>query len=359
MRRLHGSIQKLGKDRWRLFATVHDRDGTARRVSKTVHGSRQDAERELARMQGTDTVANCTFSQALDDYLAHCESRVRDGSMAESTIDGYRQKIEHRMRPELGRMMCSDLTAGALNRFLDSLDKDKRGTHDVLRGALNWMFRNGYTADKLSMRMDGMKQSKPAVGPNDVYTADECAAILNYPMGDGLKTAVVLALSCGLRRGEICGLEWGDYDGESIEVKRAWGKDVPKTEASAAALTVPEWARGWLDERRGEDNEKMVPLKPDKVTYEWEKLFFRMRFKPFRKEPKEDAPTRFLPFKNLRHTNLTMVYESTGDIKLASKRGRHTTSAITERFYVRPSRSMDQKAADALDGVFGSDFTFS
>ena len=360
MRRLKGSIQKLGPNRWRVFATVKDERGVSRRVSKTVEGSRSDAERELEKLSGQDgTRADRPFGEVLDLYLEHCESRVKANTMARSTLDGYRAKVEHCMRDELGRVKCSELSVARLNRFIDSLEKDRRGTFAVLRGVLNWAFRNGFIATELSRRMEAVPQGNPSVGPDEVYTADECAAILNHPMPDDLKTAVVIALSCGLRRGEICGLLWDDYDGERIEIRRAWGKDVPKTEASAAALIVPDWAREWLDPRRDYDDARIVALDPDELTYAWKGVFLKRRWKPYDAELRSDAPARYLPFKNLRHTNLTLVYEATGDIKLASRRGRHTTSAITERFYVRPSKSLDQKAADALDEAFGAGFRVS
>ena len=54
MRRLRGSIQKLGKDRWRVFATVRDDEGHPRKLTATVAGSRMDAEAELERLLGTE-----------------------------------------------------------------------------------------------------------------------------------------------------------------------------------------------------------------------------------------------------------------------------------------------------------------
>ena len=48
-------------------------------------------------------------------------------------------------------------------------------------------------------------------------------------------TVVAVAGFTGLRLGEICGLKWGDYDGESLKVNRSvWRTQItaPKTEAS-------------------------------------------------------------------------------------------------------------------------------
>lgn len=344
MRRLKGSIQKHGK-RWRVFATLHDAEGNPRRVSRVVDGTRADAERELARMLGTDWTHDATVADLLDAYLSHAGARVGAGEMAQSTYDGYVSKIERSIRPGLGWVSCPELTSARVNTFMDGLKRDRSGVWRVLRLVIRWGIRNGYVASDALSRVDGVKSPPPRVRREDVYSPDECAELLGMEMPDNVRTAVVLALSCGLRRGEICGLAWGDYDGECLAIRRAWGKDRPKTESSDADLIVPQWARDHLDPLRGEDSEPIVGLEPDSLTRAWRRLWFddsgRLR---------DDAPAlKYVPLKNLRHTSLSLVYEATGDIKAASRRGRHSSTAITERFYVRPGRTTDQRSADAMD----------
>ena len=348
MRRLHGSIQRKGHDRWRVFATVRDDEGHPRRLSATVSGTRTDAEAELERLLGTDGMRrDRRFSEVVSLYLADAGRRVSAGTMAESTLAGYRQKLSRSVLPALGRSMASEVTPARVQRFLGSLDSDAPGTWRVLRVVLNWAYRNGYMAERVSDRVEGVRQRTGAVDASGVYSPADVAAILSHPMGTGLKTAVVIALSCGLRRGEICALEWGDYDGEMIHVSRAWGKDCPKTPGSVARLIVPRWARDYLDPLRSEG--PMVGMAPNAVTEAWRRLWFTWDHRL-----RDDAPeVRYIPFKNLRHTSLSMVYEATGDIKAASRRGRHASVYITERFYVRASDAVDRRCADALDDVMG------
>jgi len=88
-------------------------------------------------------------------------------------------------------------------------------------------------------------------------------------------------------------------------------------------------------------------MEPNHVTEAWRRLWYDWAHRL-----RGDAPTvRYIPFKNLRHTSLSMVYEATGDIKAASKRGRHASVYITERFYVRASDEVDRRCADALDAA--------
>lgn len=356
MRRLHGSIVKLGKDRWRVFATIRDDDGRKSRPSMVVAGTRSDAEDALERLLGNDGMKrDRRFSEIVKLYLADAEKRVKDGKMAESTLEGYGKKLSKSIVPRLGRSMASDITPARIGRFLDGLEADAPGTWRVLRVVLNWAYRNGYMAERVCDRVEPIRQRTGVVEAEDVYSADEVAAILAHPMDTRLKTAVVLALSCGLRRGEICGLVWGDYDGRFIDVRRSWGKDTPKTPNSAARLMVPQWACDWLDPLRGDEDALVVGMEPGHVTDQWRRLWYDWAHRL-----RDDAPDiRYIPFKNLRHTSLSMVYEATGDIKAASKRGRHASTYITERFYVRTTDAVDARCADALDDALGKGFAVS
>lgn len=346
MRRLKGSIQKHGK-RWRVFATLHDAEGNPRRVSRVVDGTRADAERELARMLGADWTHDATVADLLDAYLSHAGARVGAGEMAQSTYDGYVSKIERSIRPGLGWVPCPELTSARVNTFMDGLKRDRSGVWRVLRLVIRWGIRNGYVASDALSRAQPVKSPPPKVRKEEIYDAAECEALLNMEMPAKLKTAVVLALSCGLRRGEICGLVWGDLDGEYLAIRRAWGKDRPKSEASDDDLLVPQWALDYLEPLRGDDSEPIVGLEPDSLTRLWRRQWFddKGRLKP-------SAPAlKYIPLKNLRHTSLSLVYELTEDIKAASRRGRHSSVTITERFYVRPGRATDQRVADALDSL--------
>jgi integrase len=62
------------------------------------------------------------------------------------------------------------------------------------------------------------------------------------------KAVVATASFAGLRRGELRGLEWLDYTGESLSINRSiWGTFIngPKTRASAQAVPVIRLSVSW------------------------------------------------------------------------------------------------------------------
>jgi len=82
-------------------------------------------------------------------------------------------------------------------------------------------------------------------------------------------TAVAVAGFTGLRLGEIRGLKWQDYDGESLSVNRSvWRTQItaPKTEASGDKVPVVTPLRIILNEHR-----KSVPNAPNAFIFAGER----------------------------------------------------------------------------------------
>lgn len=81
-----------------------------------------------------------------------------------------------------------------------------------------------------------------------VWSAENVTTFLRHVEGDRLAALSVVAASTGLRRGELCGLRWGDasYDPPRLSVRRSrvqYGTTVvdkgPKTAKSARTLPLP------------------------------------------------------------------------------------------------------------------------
>jgi hypothetical protein len=54
--------------------------------------------RFLRRLKGTSKVRLCT--EVFDEYLAHCEARVKRGDLAAATLRGYRKVLNGVWRPQ-------------------------------------------------------------------------------------------------------------------------------------------------------------------------------------------------------------------------------------------------------------------
>ena len=181
------------------------------------------------------------------------------------------------------------------------------------------------------------------------------------------RTAVLLLMNTGLRRGELCGLEWRDIDFEKgiLSVRRNSiyipGKGIsdqtPKTRNSARSIKLPESSiqllkkyRAWQAERRlmlgdwWHDSGKLFtkdngePMHPDSLT-NWFSKFIK----------RNDLP--HVTLHGLRHTNATLLIAAGTNIRTVAARLGHSRASTTANIYAHAIQSADAIAAEALDAV--------
>lgn len=174
-----------------------------------------------------------------------------------------------------------------------------------------------------------------------------CQAILKKPVKNNI--AVLLALSCGLRLGEVCALRWQDIDFNAqlltirqnvqrvtIEGKSQLLLQTPKSESSRR--TVPLTAEIILllkhlqKEAKGEyvfNGSK--PLEPRTLQYHFAAML-----------KKCNIGSR--NFHTLRHTFASRCVAAGADVKTLSELLGHSKVNITMQLYVHPT--MEQKRAN-------------
>lgn len=191
----------------------------------------------------------------------------------DSFLSCSKHRIEHYIKPYLGNAAVKDLTTHDLDLFYDSL-QDKPAvilkghkktdatvslsviekTHALLRSALNqavkWEYISSNPAERVTL-------PKYRSAERDVWSASEAQYALDCCSDPILHTAMLLALGCSMRIGEILGLTWDcvDFSDESIhdgtahvfvnkELKRCQ-KDSLEALAhrgrSQVIFTFPEW----------------------------------------------------------------------------------------------------------------------
>ncbi|GAA1608853.1 tyrosine-type recombinase/integrase [Catellatospora bangladeshensis] len=129
-----------------------------------------------------------------------------------TTIARYRQVVDGHLTPHLGRIKLDKLTPRDVQRMVAQL-RDKMAAasvvkvHGVLRVALadalrlDLVERNAAKAAKLP---------RPGRSERRALTPAEARKLLAEVSGDRLEAFFVLALTTGLRRGELLGLRWID-----------------------------------------------------------------------------------------------------------------------------------------------------
>lgn len=192
------------------------------------------------------------------------------------------------------------------------------------------------------------------------------AALDGAPMQ--YRTAVLLLLNTGLRRAELCGLEWRDIDLDTATLcirknavyipHQGVITDTPKTRASQRVIKLPSSCvpllrqyRAWQAEERlrlgdqWQDNDLLfttwngAPIYPDTLT-SWFHDFIR------------DNNLPKVTLHGLRHTNATLLIAAGTDLRTVSNRLGHAQTSTTANIYAHAIQSADAAAADVLDNIF-------
>lgn len=181
------------------------------------------------------------------------------------------------------------------------------------------------------------------------------------------QTMIKMFLYSGLRRGEMCGLEWGDIDFENhlITVRRSSqyvsGKGIftkeTKTETSDRTIKLPSQAFEVLKEYRLWQKQERL-----KMGDRWEasdRIFTQDDGKPIHPDTitgwfREFIANTDLPqitVHSLRHTNITLLIAAGVPLRTVSYRAGHAQTSTTENIYAHAIRTADEMAADALDDI--------
>ena len=203
-----------------------------------------------------------------------------------------------------------------------------------------------------------------------VYLDEDQAAQLPQALeGESLQHQVIvkMLLYTGMRRGELCGLEWKDIDFERavISVRRSSlylsGKgvfeDETKNETSERCMKVSDdviaMLRIWRAEQAKErlrlgdqwqDNDRLftawngAPIRPDVITAWFHKFVTKNGLPP-------------IHVHSLRHTNATLLIAAGTNLTTVAARLGHANTTTTSKIYAHAIKSADQAAAEALRDI--------
>lgn len=164
-------------------------------------------------------------------------------------------------------------------------------------------------------------------------------------------------LTTGLRRGEICGLKWEDFDGQSGSLKiqrtitRQKGGGLStgetKTETGTRTIILPPSTAELLKARKETSHSEWIfpnfcepekPMSPDKA-YSRLKVLLRQAGLPS------------IRFHDLRHTFATHALAGGVDAKTLSGILGHTNASFTLDTYTHVTKDMQRGAADIIGNM--------
>jgi integrase len=363
-----GSIHRRKDGGWCAQYIVYTAEGRKR---KTIYGkTRAEVGGKLAKAlsDSQDGLVfddeGLTLGKYLDKWL---EGSLR-GAVRQSTFDRYEIAVRVHIKPVLGRLKLTKLAPTHLAGFYQdklaagfapaSVNKLHVALHKALAQAVKWRMIPRNVAEVV-------KGPRPAPEEIRPLNREQTKTLVEAAKGERFEALYKLAVTTGLRQGELLGLKWEEADLEEgvVRVRRTLARHKgrlvlgePKTKRSRRTVQLTEAAVEALEEHFGR---QMVQWDCLGDLYEDQGLVFatqrgtlvnptNLRKRSF--EPLlEKAGLPAIRFHDLRHTCATLLLSSNVNPKIVSEMLGHATIAITLDTYSHVLPNMQKGATLVLE----------
>jgi integrase len=370
-------VERNGSFRVMVYVGRDPVTGRKRYVTRTVRGSRKDAERVRNEMlvdvqKGKTSATSTTFGELLDAWY---DAASPDWSPR--TALEHRRVIDAVLKPALGTKKLAKLRASDLDSLYGALRAGSaerralapatvRKFHTVARSALQQAVRwEWITSNPAANASPPKVRRKEPIPP----TPDELGRILKAAEAEDpdLYVFVRLAAVLGARRGEVLGIRWGDLTEDCRSVEISSSVVIAKSQIIRKETKTDRVRRVAIDDATAEllEQHRMacqdeaeefgVDLSPSSYVLSYEPDGSR----PWRPD---SASRRFTKLRDglglntvrlhdLRHYVATRLISNGVDPKTVANRLGHASPTTTLAIYSHFVPEADREAADLLGNL--------
>ena len=317
-----------------------------------------------------------TLGEWLDQWL---EELVAP-SVRESTLEGYRHHIQYHIKPRLGSKPISKITPDDVRKLYRDVQNHGRIREDPeyghalsassirrLHGVLHLAMDAAVRARLIPQNpTQGVTLPKKETAPRKILNDAQLERFMEEIRKDPIWSDFFYTeLTTGLRKGEICGLMWSDFDEAhgTLSIRRTVHAQKggrlttgeTKTGTGKRTITLPPSTAKLLAERKARSYSEWIfpdPLRPERPTRP-NAAYVRM------KELLKKAGLPSIRFHDLRHTFATHALASGVDAKTLSCILGHTKASFTLDTYAHVTGDMQRQAAQVMDtfmtDIFGKE----
>jgi integrase len=388
---MRGHIRKHGKG-WVVVVDVgHAEDGKRQQRWHTFR-TKREAEAGLTEILGKLSrdeyipPTKVTLGEYLRDvWLPSLADRVEAGGLRATTVQQYRTLAETHVAPNLGGVRLRSLTASMLDKLYGELLRTGRqvrpgkspaglspttvhAVHVTISAALTHAMRKGVLARNVATMAD---PPRPRDREQAIWTDEQTTRFMDATKDNRLHALYLLAVTTGMRRGELAGLRWEHIDLDAGKLTVASARVVvgyavvesgPKTAKGRRTIAIApgvvealrahrrrqleerlSWGPAWTDTGLVFTREDGTGLHPQYVTWAFQRAAKR-------------AGLPVLPLHALRHGHATAGLRAGVDLHTMSRRLGHSSVAITGDVYSHVVEELDRDAADrTADLLFAPD----
>ena len=375
-----GLVRKRDDGRWEGRIVVgHKDDGTP--IFRYVFGKTQ---RELTKklhakiLEFRGVELSEESSVTLAEWLEKWLTEYKINTIRESTLERYRTDLTNHVIPRLGYKKISFITTNDIQKMYVDIkengrikNREKHGSvlSDSVVRSIHMMLHQAFE-DAVKERLISKNPTKGTTIPKKSHAEMQ---VLNKEQMDRFFEEIdkdeiwrdffYTELTTGLRRGEICGLKWCDFDEKhgtlsifrNATAKKGGGVSIgeTKTDTGNRLIYLPESTVKMLKKRKKHARTEWIfpnpyrpedPLLPNSAYQKLKKIL-----------KKAELPN--IRFHDLRHTFATHALTSGVDAKTLSKILGHTNASFTLDTYTHVTSDMQDRAANIVgnftENLFG------
>lgn len=330
-----------------------------------------------------------TFAEYMDKWLESLDIR-------NSTKESYKWAIENYLKPSMGHLFLTSVNSDNIDehftkqrKILEESQKEtnkkrnkpnKCNDNDEKKSKALSTTSIRYQFTVLSMILrKATKTRKIPFNPCDALeppkfekykpitlNIDQVKKLLLAARFTNIFLPVLIGITCGLRNGEICGLQWPDIDFKAglLHVNRSldWedGKLTPgptKSDRSERPIPIPKVTAMFLEHEKSHQEALLAELSDQygNKNYVWAWEDGRPHspdylYKKFKKLLK-DTNLPDIRVHDLRHSYATLLRDQNVDMETISEMLGHFSSAFTHAVYAHSTKYTQKKAATAIDNL--------
>ena len=336
------------------------------RVSRTFQTAKEC--RNWIRQMQEQVKAGLTFDGSkitVGEYLTHWLKTIK-GALRPKTHYQYEGVVRNHLLPKLDKIRMVDFHASQIQSLYVQLQENGIGkrtvglVHSILHKAIEDAYRQGLVARNV---VSVVQPPRPAEKEMKVLNDNQARELLIAAEGSEFEALFHLAVTTGLRQGELLGLKWGDMDWATgvLDVQRQLQRipqqglvlTPPKTKAGRRLIQLGEGGVNKLaSHRKAQDAQRIRSgwqahnlIFPSSVGTPFDPRNLLRAFKNLLKK----AGLPDMRFHDLRHTAATLMLLNNVPLMVVSRRLGHSKPSVTLDIYGHYLPGMQEGAATLMD----------
>ncbi|PUU86920.1 site-specific integrase [Halanaerobium sp.] len=369
-------LRKRGRKKWQIVIEL-DRDpvtGERKRKYKTYNGTKREAENKMAELiqkykdgNNADKYSEMKMKKLMRKYINNHQHNV-----ATRTADRYRRIIKNHLEPAFGEMLIKKVKPMHIESYQTQKLNSGRinggglssSTVRMHHNLLNSIFEYAQRLEIIERNpVSLISLPKKKKSKHKFLSREELNQILDYSEGLWIHDYILVAVSTGMRRGEMIGLEWENVDlkNKKISVVQALKRtsqgielSEPKTKSSVRSISITDNTVAILRKIKSEQEKNKLNM-GDNYNDRFDFVFCEKngrycnpntvtrRFK----RVVEAIGLEEIKLHDLRHTMASFLIKIANP-KVVQERLGHSSISMTMDLYSHLSDDLQQKAADDL-----------